>query len=388
MALTALDIIFNIVSFIGFVLVAAGFGTRIWFFSETDRWQFKCDLRTCCVRDIDPTPKLWTCWPIKDPPTVFRWGEVLASCGLGLWLPIAVCLLAARAKRCARQAGCLALCFLMVAGGLGVTGCRMMFNTAEESFIIAEVPGVSGYMVLWGFSLTLTGSTLASRWMIIKAVDRTLNILGKLLGFTAALLFLLLRAFLYRPLLANSHKCSPICMRLKPLREKIFSMCIRFVSLSQLSYYIISVRLKSGFIFAKRTLLPYASTVIHLLRRRFFPIFAFAVFALTAVLTFFKSKMAALCTFTVTRLVAVLIVCSPRLYAIVESLRPVLCDRTKLVKVTYQFVLRLRDTIVSYLVGLVKPSFDLTLKYFKMKTPKSRRMNITKSVTLNGVTVH
>ena len=267
-------------------------------------------------------------------------------------------------------------------------GCKMMFNAAEEYFIIAEVPGVSGYMVLWGFSLTLAGSVLASRWLILQTVDLTFNIVGKLLGCVAAIVYLLLRASLYRPLRGALHRWSPICIRLNPIQAKFCAAYVRIVSLGEWSYKTLSVRLKSGFICARRTFTSYASPVIKSLLPKFSPMFAFAVFALTAVLTFIQSKLAVLCTFTLTKLAAVLIVCSPRLYAILESLRPMLRDRTTLLKVTQQFGLRQRDVIAMYLVRLVKPSFEMTLKYFKMKTSKSRRKDIKKPVPLNGVMVH
>ena len=279
-------------------------------------------------------------------------------------------------------------------GGSGVIGCKIMFRTAEEYFIIAEVPGVSGYMVLWGFTVTLVGSVLASLWMIVYAADQILTFLGKVIGCIAALLFLPLRAALLRvyPLWARlmPHwvRLRPLWLRLKPTSERISAACVRFASFSKRSLISISVRLKSAFLCVGSTTARCASPVICLLRPAFLPIFAFAVLVFTAVFTFVQTKLAAISTYALTKLAALLIVCSPRLYALVESLCPLLSDRTALFEETHRFGLRQRDTLVIYLVGLVKPSFDLTLKFMRARTSKAHKIKISKAVPLNGVVVH
>lgn len=386
--MACLDIILLTVNFLGFILVAVGFGTQYWFFSENDRWQFKCDLRTCCVRDIDPTPQFWTCWPIKDPPKVFRTGVVLASCGLGLWLPTILCFLAARAKLYPRQAWRLAFFFLMIAGGIGVAGCRIMFTTAEEYFIIAEVPGISGYMVLYGFYIILVTSVLCSLQLIFQTIDRILNIVGKLLGFVAALSFVTLRASLQRPASAALYRAFALWHRLKPLCVRIFRASVFGVSIIKKRSLPVAVKLKKAFVYTRGKLEPCLSPVIRLLRSRFLPMCAFAVLLLTAVVTFFQTKLAAISTFTLTKLAAVLIVCSPRLYAMIDSVQPLLADRAMLLKVSHQFGLRQRDVILDYLMGLVRPSFEWTLKCIKTKSSRSRSIRLSKAQPLNGITVH
>ncbi|GFR86550.1 hypothetical protein ElyMa_002471100 [Elysia marginata] len=260
-----------------------------------------------------------------------------------------------------------------------------MFQTAEENFIIAEVPGISGYLVLYGFSLTFAGSVLCSLRLIFQAVDRVLNIAGKLLGFVAALLFVPLQAALHRPVLAVLQRLLLIWNRVKPVGAKI---CVRVTSVVKRYSIKIAVKLKLAFLYARNKLTPIASPVIRLLRSRFFPIFAFVVLFLTAVITFFQTKLAAVSTFTLTKLAAVLIVCSPRLYAMIESVRPLLTDRAALLKVSRQFGLRQRDAIVLYSVRLVKPSFEWTLKYIRTKTSRCRRIKVSKTRPLNGVVVH